>query len=703
MRRSLLSSIIALSLLTGCNSDKTETVYVETEIPKSDVVDTESLATSTTAKTSYDDIGDGAYWLNSEDETKSLLFVTLEGDGLAVYNPAGDEVERLENIEVTGADIRYGIKADNGDSIDLLAVALPEDNSIGFYSVSNKDGVVLNDIGTLTTDYAAEGVCLHKNTTNGALLLTGVTDDGVAVQYKLKYQDGEIKSVLTDDNAQPIAVRELEVGGELSACIVDDEASTLYIAEQDLGIWAYGADPEDINTRQIVDSIAPLGNLQEIEALDLLYLSDGKGYLVVGDEGKGMMLYNRDDWAFKAKIQLDGVDEIKSLAVANNGIWVGNSEADKPVYEKLSYTTLNSAPSFTQSPINEALSSANLAATGIALVKVVGETAPVDDDGDAADDPAFWLNQAEPNKSLIIGTNKQGGLVAYDLDGKELQYLDEGEPNNVDIIQAVTTPSGETYSLAAASNREFNTIALYKIQAATDGNEPIVALNAIGDNAHNEVAQLRSELNEVYGLCTYQSSTGANYVFINGKSGNIEQWRLDITDNGIEGALVRKLQVSSQPEGCVVDPTSDTLYVGEEDAGIWAFTADEAGSTDGKFIIEIDGKQIVADAEGLTIYNDGTVNELIVSSQGNHTYAVYDLDNNYQYKGSFALTADDDNGLDGASETDGIHAVSATISDRFPKGLFLVQDGYNVDASYDDQNQNFKMADWRDIANALNK
>nr|WP_233220401.1 phytase [Photobacterium sp. GB-50] len=41
------------------------------------------------------------------------------------------------------------------------------------------------------------------------------------------------------------------------------------------------------------------------------------------------------------------------------------------------------------------------------------------------------------------------------------------------------------------------------------------------------------------------------------------------------------------------------------------------------------------------------------------------------------------------------------MSDRFPQGLFLVQDGYNVDASYDDQNQNFKMADWRDIANAL--
>ena len=701
MRRSILSSIIVAALLSGCDLEDTETVYVEAQ--SAGAIEAELLTTSATANTSYDDIGDSAYWINSDNRENSLLFVTLEGDGLAVYNPLGTEIEKLAGLEITGADIRYDISDDNGESVDLLALALPDDNSFGFYAIGYDDGVVLEDIGTLSTEYSAEGVCLHKNTTNGELLLTGVTEDGVALQYKLKYENGEIKSVLTDDNGMPIAVRELDVGGELSACIVDDETATLYVAEQDVGVWAYGADPEDINSRRMVDGIEPLGNLQEIEALDLLYMSDGNGYLVVGDEGKGMMLYRRDDWQLNSNINLDGVDEIKSLTIADDGIWVANSEADEPVYEKLSYETLNQASSMSDTQISQILSPENLSSTGIALVKVVSETDPVDDDGDAADDPSFWLNQSAPENSLIIATNKQGGLMAYDLNGAELQYLNEGEPNNVDIIQSVTDTNGDIFSLAAASNREFNTIALYKIQQATESQNPIVALDVVGENTHQEVAQLKSELNEVYGLCTYQSSDGTPYVFVNGKSGDIEQWRLTVQDSGIEGRIVRRLKVDSQPEGCVVDATTATLYVGEEDVGVWKFSADESVTTDGEMVIEVDGKQLVADAEGITIYNNGIVNYLIVSSQGNHTYAVYNIDEAYQYAGSFALVADDENGLDGASETDGIHAVSSSVGDRFPNGFIIAQDGFNVNAGYEYENQNFKIADWNAIQSALEK
>ncbi|MCY9877009.1 phytase [Vibrio natriegens] len=701
MRRSILSSLIVAALLSGCDLEDTETVYVEA--PSAGAIEAELLTTSATSNTSYDDIGDSAYWINSDNRENSLLFVTLEGDGLAVYNPSGIEIEKLEGLEITGADIRYDISDDNGESVDLLALALPDDNSFGFYSIGYDDGVVLDEVGTLSTEYSAEGVCLHKNTTNGELLLTGVTEDGVALQYKLKYENGEIKSVLTDDNGTPIAVRELDVGGELSACIVDDETSTLYVAEQDVGVWAYGADPEDINSRRMVDGIEPLSNLQEIEALDLLYMADGKGYLVVGDEGKGMMLYRRDDWQLAANIHLDGVTEIKSLSIADDGLWVANSEADEPVYEKLSYETLNQASSMSDTQISQVLSPENLSSTGIALVKVVSETDPVDDDGDAADDPAFWLNQSAPENSLIIATNKQGGLMAYDLNGAELQYLNEGEPNNVDIIQSVTDTNGGSFALAAASNREFNTIALYKIQEPTESQNPIVALDVVGENTHQEVAQLKSELNEVYGLCTYQSSDGTPYVFVNGKSGDIEQWRLTVQDTGIEGRIVRRLEVDSQPEGCVVDATTATLYVGEEDVGVWKFSADESAATDGEMVIEVDGKQLVADAEGITIYNNGIVNYLIVSSQGNHTYAVYNIDEAYQYAGSFALVADDENGLDGASETDGIHAVSSSVGDRFPNGFFIAQDGFNVNAGYEYENQNFKIANWNVIQSALEK
>src|SRR2546426_138438 len=61
---------------------------------------------------------------------------------------------------------------------------------------------------------------------------------------------------------------------------------------------------------------------------------------------------------------------------------------------------------------------------GRALVKFnvnpTVETAPVPHDGDAADDPAIWIHPSDPAQSTIIGTDKRGGLVVYDLLGTHL-------------------------------------------------------------------------------------------------------------------------------------------------------------------------------------------------------------------------------------------------------------------------------------------
>ena len=55
----------------------------------------------------------------------------------------------------------------------------------------------------------------------------------------------------------------------------------------------------------------------------------------------------------------------------------------------------------------------------IALVKPVNETAPMAGEGDRADDPALWVNAADPASSLILATNKDEGLYVYALDGGE--------------------------------------------------------------------------------------------------------------------------------------------------------------------------------------------------------------------------------------------------------------------------------------------
>ena len=41
---------------------------------------------------------------------------------------------------------------------------------------------------------------------------------------------------------------------------------------------------------------------------------------------------------------------------------------------------------------------------------------------DSADDPAIWINRESIENSVIIGTDKKGGLATYDLAGKQLHY-----------------------------------------------------------------------------------------------------------------------------------------------------------------------------------------------------------------------------------------------------------------------------------------
>ena len=48
------------------------------------------------------------------------------------------------------------------------------------------------------------------------------------------------------------------------------------------------------------------------------------------------------------------------------------------------------------------------------------ETEAVKTSGDAADDPAFWLNKTNPEKSIVLGTDKKSGIYTYDLSGKTL-------------------------------------------------------------------------------------------------------------------------------------------------------------------------------------------------------------------------------------------------------------------------------------------
>ena len=130
-----------------------------------------------------------------------------------------------------------------------------------------------------------------------------------------------------------------------------------------------------------------------------------------------------------------------------------------------------------------------------------GETDPVPPGGDA-DDPAIWVHPDDPEKSTIIGTDKLGGLAVYDLDGDEIQYLADGDLNNVDLRDGFRL-GGESVTLVTAADSTTHRLAIYRVDPST---------RELVDVAAREI-----ELGiAAYGSCMYRSAkTGRFYVFVN--------------------------------------------------------------------------------------------------------------------------------------------------------------------------------------------
>jgi 3-phytase len=317
------------------------------------------------------------------------------------------------------------------------------------------------------------------------------------------------------------------------------------------------------------------------------------------------------------------------------------------------------------------------------------ETAPVpqNKNDDAADDPAVWINFENPAKSAIFGTDKKGGLATYNFSGEQLNYLPAGKVNNCDLRYGFSL-NGKKTDILAASNRSLHSLSLFEIKK-----------NGIPDSIH--VRTIRSEMeDEVYGLCMYKSkASGKFYVFMNSKAGEVEQWELFETQNRLDARLVRSFNLGTQTEGMVADDETGILYIGHEVAGIWKFDAEPTGSTEGQFIENSSEKNpnIKYDIEGLAIYDSGNgKGYLVASSQGNYSFAVFERQGNNMYLGSFRIV---DGEIDGVEETDGIEITSVPLP-GFPKGLLVVQDGYNYDGKKK-KSQNFKLVDWKEVEKLL--
>ncbi len=325
---------------------------------------------------------------------------------------------------------------------------------------------------------------------------------------------------------------------------------------------------------------------------------------------------------------------------------------------------------------------------GSVTIVATAQTAPVANRCDAADDPAIWVNSEDPSKSLILGTNKLGAINVYNLRGEALHRKALDAPNNVDLREV--TVNGARKIIVGASDKQRGEILLFELDPGSGAlsevlSEPIVAMTE----------------RETYGFCMYyRAETNELYAIATDKSGQIEQWRLRPSlDGTFSGEFERTLRLDSQAEGCVVDDENGRLFVAEEDYGIWAFGADPRDESAPQMVARAGaevggGIRIRSDVEGLAVYapaNSDSRGFLIVSSQGNDSYVVFDRVPPFAYRGVFQIEFNEVK----TGDTDGLEITALNTGVGYERGLLVVQDG--APAWLNNGNQNFKLVPWDSV------
>ncbi len=260
--------------------------------------------------------------------------------------------------------------------------------------------------------------------------------------------------------------------------------------------------------------------------------------------------------------------------------------------------------------------------------------------------------------------------------------------NNVDLRTGFKL-GGQEVTLVTASDRTRNAIGIYVLNA--DGSLRNVA----------EGLNPTAGLGDPYGLCMYRGRKGKTYVFVNDTDGKMKQWRLEATPAGtVKAVPVREFAFDTQTEGCVADDDNGALYVAEENLALWKMGAEPTAGAVRTQIASVAGNSALKDdLEGVSLYRQANgKGYLVLSSQGNNSYAVFERDGANAYVGSVAIVADGANGIDGASETDGLDVTSGAMGPLFPNGALVVQDGRNVSPP---EAQNFKIVPWIGIEAAL--
>jgi 3-phytase len=327
-------------------------------------------------------------------------------------------------------------------------------------------------------------------------------------------------------------------------------------------------------------------------------------------------------------------------------------------------------------------------------IRPFGRTAEVADD---PDDPAIWVHPTDPERSLILGTNKAkaptGALVVFGLDGAVRQTVAGiDRPNNVDVEYGLEV-GGERIDVAVVTERLQHRLRIFRITA--DGVSDVTGRTQIvgeGDAAAPMGISLYRRPGDGTIFAIVAPKTGP-------RTGYLSQYRLEADGAGkVNASFVRsfgRFSGAGEIEAVAVDDALGYVYYADEGDGIHKYHADPDHADASKELAHFGQSGFKADREGIAIYarDDGT-GYLLCTDQlkDNSEYHVY------RREGEPGRPHDHSKLLKvirgGADSTDGLEVTSRPLGAKFPQGMMVAMNSGG---------RNFFLYRWDDIAKLLGR
>jgi len=305
-----------------------------------------------------------------------------------------------------------------------------------------------------------------------------------------------------------------------------------------------------------------------------------------------------------------------------------------------------------------------------------------------SDDPAIWINPADPAKSLVIGTDKSagGGLYVFDLQGKilpELSIKGLNRPNNVDIAYGLKL-NGKATDIAVTTERFTHKLRIYALpdmKEIDNGGIPVF----VGETA--------AEHRDLMGIALYTSKSGKMYAIVGRKTGPVNGgylWQYLLSDDGsgqVKAELVRKFGNYSgkkEIESIAVDNELGFVYYSDEQFGVRQYYADPEKGNEELSVFAKTG--FTEDHEGISIYKTSAKKGyILVSDQGSNKFQIFSREgtnaNPYEHKLVKIVKVK-------AGHSDGSDVTNKSLNDTFKNGLFVVMS----------DDKTFHYYRWEDIA-----